>query len=70
MTKKKIRPVTRSINNQTLQSQTSPGVTVNPVKLVSQSYNAEKYIKQDVMWTIITAGIVVVVMVILYYILR
>jgi hypothetical protein len=70
MAKKKYRPINRSVSAENIQPQASPKSTAGAAKVIPQLYNAEKYIKRDVLGTLITAVIVVIVGMILYYIFR
>jgi hypothetical protein len=70
MAKKKYRPTNRSVNTENIQPQASPRAAAAVNKVIPQLYNAEKYIKRDVLWTLVTAAIVVVVGVILYYVFK
>ena len=70
MAKKKYRSINRSVNVENVQPQTTPKAAPAAAKVIPQLYNAERYIKRDVLGTLVTAAIVVVVGVILYFIFR
>jgi hypothetical protein len=44
--------------------------TINKPNMISQTYDASKSIKKDLVWSGLTAGIVVVVLIIFYVFLR
>ena len=70
MARKKYRTVNQPINTQNIKPQTNPNVNGNIAKLGLQPYSTEKYFKRDIIGTLITAGIVIVVGAILYYIFK
>jgi hypothetical protein len=70
MAKKKYRPINRSTHTQNVQPSASPGMISESKKVNLKSYNAEEYIRRDITGTLISAAIVIVVGVILYYILK
>jgi hypothetical protein len=55
------------------QNEATPSVeqvTVNKPKIVTPTFDATQYIKKDLMWSGLTAGIVVVVLIVAYIFLR
>jgi hypothetical protein len=66
---RRTRTISRSINSPKITTSVEQ-TTVNKPKAAAQTYNAFQYIKKDLTMSALTAGIVVVVLIILYIFLR
>jgi hypothetical protein len=67
---RKNRAKNRNIENLSVAFQPVERPIVAKPKIATQTYDAFRYIKKDLMWSAVAAGVVVVVLIIFYIFLR
>jgi|WetSurMetagenome_2_1015567.scaffolds.fasta_scaffold1226374_1 hypothetical protein len=67
---RRTRTLNRSNNNPSIAAPLVGQISVNKPKTATQAYDASRYIKRDLVMSGLTAGIVIVILIILYLFLR
>jgi hypothetical protein len=67
---RKNRIKNRSSDYQNITSQSVERAAVNRPKIMTQTYDASRYIKKDLMWSALAAGLVIMVGIVLYIFFR
>jgi hypothetical protein len=67
---RRTRTLSRSNNSPNITAPLVERITVNKPKAATQTYDASRYIKKDLMMSALTAGIVIIILIILYIFLH